>query len=153
MVTQRADAESKDEKEIRALGDRVSAAIKAKNVDAIMANCVPDESLFIFNVNPPLELVGAKAYRKHWEDFLATIPGPIVKSEFSDLSIMTDGKLGLSHGIVHLVWNDRDGKKLDITYRLTTGYRKIEGKWLIVHVHVSVPVDITSGMAVFSSKP
>jgi ketosteroid isomerase-like protein len=30
-------------------------------------------------------------------------------------------------------------------------YRKIEGKWLIVHEHVSVPVDLTTDKAVFEA--
>ena len=38
----------------------------------------------------------------------------------------------------------RDGKTLDLTVRVTDVYRKIGGKWLIVHERVSVPVDLTT---------
>jgi len=124
-----------------------------KDVDTVTSYYVPDESLLVFDVIPPRQYVGAKSYRKNWEDFFARIPGPIVTCEISELSIMTDVKLGFSHSVLHLVWNDKDGKKVEITLRVTDGYRKIGGKWLIVHEHVSVPVDITTGRADFSSKP
>jgi hypothetical protein len=32
-------------------------------------------------------------------------------------------------------------------------YKKIRGKWLIVHEHVSVPVDLDTGKADLSFKP
>jgi len=40
-----------------------------------------------------------------------------------------------------------------LTVRVTDVYRKIDGKWLIVHEHVSVPVDIKTGQGDLQSKP
>jgi uncharacterized protein (TIGR02246 family) len=148
-----ADTKSKDEAEIRALEQRFSAAFKAKDIDTIMSGYVPDETLFVFDVVPPRQYVGAKAYRKDWEDFLAAFPGPVDTFEISDLSVMTDGNLGVSHSIQRAVLTDKDGKKADITFRVTDVYRKIKGKWLIVHEHVSVPVDLVTGKADLSAKP
>jgi hypothetical protein len=37
--------------------------------------------------------------------------------------------------------------------RVTNGYRKIDGNWLIVHSHVSVPVDLATGKPDLSSTP
>jgi ketosteroid isomerase-like protein len=47
----------------------------------------------------------------------------------------------------------QDGNALDITVRITDVYRKINGKWLAVHEHVSWPVDLATGKADLSSKP
>jgi ketosteroid isomerase-like protein len=104
-------------------------------------------------VVPPRAYVGAKAFRKDWEDFFAAFPGPVETFDISDLSIMTDGNLGVSHSVQRVVLTDKDGKKVGITLRLTDVYRKIKGKWLIVHQHVSVPVDLNTGKADFSAKP
>jgi ketosteroid isomerase-like protein len=60
-----------DEAKIRALENQFAAAVNAKDVDAIMKAYVPDETLLVFDVVPPRQYVGAKAYRKDWEDFLA----------------------------------------------------------------------------------
>jgi ketosteroid isomerase-like protein len=106
----------------------------------------------VFDVIPPRQYSGANAYRKDWQDFFATVPGPIISAEISDLSIMIDGKIALSHCIQHAVWTDKDGKKVDVTIRVTDGYRKIGGKWLIVHEHVSAPIDLTTGLGDFSGK-
>ena len=148
----RTDAQTNDEKAIRALEQRFAAAVKAKDINAIMTVYVPDESLFVFDVIPPRQYVGAKAYKKDWEDFFAPFPGP-VEYEMSDLSITTEGNLGFSHNIDHFMLTDKEGKKLELTTRTTDVYRKINGKWLIIHEHVSVPVDLVTGRADLSSKP
>ncbi len=151
-VTLRADAQTEDEKEIRALVQRLATAIRAKDVTTIMSSYVPDESLHVFDVIPPRQYVGAKAYKKDWEDFFAPFPGP-VEYEMNDLSITTEGNLGFSHNIDRFILTDKEGKKLEFTTRSTDVYRKIDGKWFIIHEHVSVPVDLITGRADLSSKP
>ena len=42
-------------------------------------------------------------------------------------------------------------KAIDLTVRVTDVY--IKGHWLIVHEHVSVPVDLDTGKPDLSSKP
>ena len=74
-------------------------------------------------------------------------------SEISDLSIATDGNLGYSHSIQHVSGTDMKGQPLNLTVRVTDAYRKINGKWLIIHEHVSVPVDMETGKPDLSSKP
>jgi uncharacterized protein (TIGR02246 family) len=153
MATQSAEPRTTGEKEIRALEGRLLAAIKSRDVDAIMANYVADDSLLVFDLIPPRQYVGARAYRKDWEDFFATIPGPIVRCEITDLRITADFSLGFSHSIQHLVASDKDGNPVDLTLRVTDAYRKMGGKWLIVHEHISAPIDLASGKADLSSKP
>src|SRR6476660_6273215 len=77
-------AESGDEASIRALEDSFVAAVNAKNVNAIMKVYVPDESLLVFDVVPPRQYVGAKAYANDWTDFLGMFKGSL-KFEISDL--------------------------------------------------------------------
>ena len=47
--------------DIKALEDRFIAALKAKDLDAIMKVYVPDQTLFVFDVVPPRQYVGAAA--------------------------------------------------------------------------------------------
>jgi len=146
------DARASDEAEIKALEQRFAAAFKAKDVKAIMACYVSDQSLVVFDVVPPRQYVGAQAYQKDFEEFFATFPGPI-EFELSDLSVTAEGKLGYGHSIQHTLLTDKEGKKFDLTVRVTDGYMKINGKWLIGHEHVSVPVDLATGKADLTSKP
>jgi uncharacterized protein (TIGR02246 family) len=144
---------NKDEQEIRALEDRFAAAFRAKDVSAIMKNYASGSELFVFDVTPPRQYVGFDAYKKDFEDFFAAFPGPIDKFEVQDLSIVTDGKLAFSHSIQPVIMTAKDGSKVNLVVRVTDGYRKINGKWLIAHEHVSVPVDLNTGKADPTSKP
>jgi hypothetical protein len=36
--------------------------------------------------------------------------------------------------------------------RVTDGYKKVNGQWLIAHEHVSVPVDLTTMKGIPDSK-
>jgi uncharacterized protein (TIGR02246 family) len=141
-----------DEAKIRALENQFAAAVSAKDVDAIMKVYVPDETLLVFDVSPPRQYVGAKAYRKDWENFLAAFKGAL-KFEITDLQITAADPLGYSHSIQHVSGTDAQGQPIDLTVRLTDVYRKISGNWLIVHEHVSVPVDLDTNEPDLESKP
>jgi ketosteroid isomerase-like protein len=147
-----AKTSKKDEAESRALEQRFAAAFRAKDVNAIMAFYVPDESLHVFDVIPPREYVGATAYRKDWETFLGMFDGPIT-FEISDLKVTTGEDVAFSHSIQHFAGKLKNGSPLDVTVRVTDGYRRVGGKWLIAHEHVSVPVDLETGKGDLSSKP
>jgi uncharacterized protein (TIGR02246 family) len=141
-----------DEAKIRALENQFAAAVNAKDVDAIMKAYVPDETLLVFDVVPPRQYVGAKAYRKDWEDFLALFNGP-PKFEITDLQITAADPLAYSHSIQHVTGTDTKGEPIDLTVRLTDVYRKINGNWVIAHEHVSVPVDLDTNEPDLESKP
>jgi len=149
-----ARAQSNDERAIRALEAQFAAAAGAKDLDAIMKVYVPGNDLFVFDVGVPRQHVGWEDYKKDWHDFLAMLPGPI-KFTVSDLSVASDGQIGYGHSIQHLSGAMGDGTPMDMAVRVTDVYRKIEGKWLIVQEHVSVPIDFSAGKPVpdMMSKP
>ena len=143
---------SNDAAEIDASLQRLVAAVNAKDINGIMAYYSADESLLVFDALPPRQYVGATAYRKDWEGFLAAYPTG-VHAEASDWKVETEGNLAYGHGIFRTTGQDKDGKPLDLTVRVTDVYKKINGKWLVVHEHVSWPVDLETGKPDFSSKP
>jgi uncharacterized protein (TIGR02246 family) len=145
-------ATSSDEADIRALEDRFAVAVNAKDVNAIMKVYVPDESLLVFDVTPPRQYVGAKAYRKDWEDLFASFTGAF-KFELTDLSVTADGTMGFSHSIQRILATDTKGRPIELTVRVTDVYRKIQENWLVVHEHVSIPVDLDTGTPDLLSKP
>jgi len=153
-VSQRAQAQTKDEQEIRALEDKFAAACDAKDVDAIMKFYVPGDELFVFDVGVPRQHVGWENYKKDWQDFLSGFKGPI-QFDVSDVSVTSDGKIAYGHSIQHVKATMKDGSPADFTVRVTDVYRKIDGKWLIVQEHVSVPLDFSGPNVVpdMTSKP
>ncbi|MBV8865067.1 MAG: SgcJ/EcaC family oxidoreductase [Acidobacteriaceae bacterium] len=148
----RVQAYADDKSEITAVEQRAMDGFKAKDVNKIMSCYSPDESLFVFDVVPPREYVGAKAYRKDWEDLFARYPGP-AEADISDLNVTANGTFGYAHLIVHSSLTDKEGKKTEINVRTTDVFRKAGGQWLIVHEHNSVPVDFATGKADLMAKP
>lgn len=153
-ATVRAQAPSQDEQAIRTLEDKFAAAFSAKDVDAIMKLYVPGNDLFVFDLGVPRQHVGWEDYKRDWQGFLAMFRGAI-QFNVSGLSIVTDGKLAYSHSIQHVRGTAADGSPRDYAVRVTDDYRKIDGKWLIVQEHVSVPLDFSSGKPVpdMTSRP
>ena len=108
--------------------------------------------MFVFDVVPPRQYVGAAAYRDDWKNFLAGYSGPI-RFEISDLAVSSQGSLGYGHSIQHVSGLDAQGKPVDMTVRVTDVYRKRGTVWQIVLEHVSVPVNLSTGKADLTSKP
>jgi len=146
------DTKPKDLSGIRALEDRFIAAFKAKDVDAIMMCYIPGQGMVVFDVTPPRQYTGADAYRSDWQEFFAAFPGP-ADASISDLDIAVGGgDVAYSHSIQHVSMTGKDGKKMEMTVRVTDGYTKVNGVWLISHEHVSVPVDLDTLKADLNSN-
>ncbi len=145
-------AATNDKTEIEALEKRYTEAVIAKDVNAIMSCYAPGNQLFVFDAVPPREYASWDAYRKDWEQLLAAFPGPLSYS-LSEQSITVVGQVGYGHNVQTGQFTRKDGSKLDAVVRVTDVYRKIGGKWLIVHEHVSFPVDLDTGKADLLSKP
>jgi len=143
-------APSSDEAAVRALEAQFAAAASAKDVDGIMKVYAPD--IFVFDVVPPRQYVGAAAYRKDWEEVMSGFKGP-VKFELTDLAVQVEGPVAWSHSIQHVSGTDPAGKPSDMTVRVTDVYRKTADGWRIVQEHVSVPVDLATGKPDLQSKP
>jgi ketosteroid isomerase-like protein len=139
---------SEDETAIRGLEDKFVAAFNAGDIDAIMKNYVPGRGLVIFDVVPRKEYRGAEAYREDWVDFFSHFSGT-PKIAITDLGITAGGDVGFGHSLQHVTGTDKQGHPIDRWVRVTDGYRKIGGKWLIALEHVSVPVDPVTGKAAF----
>jgi uncharacterized protein (TIGR02246 family) len=135
---------------VRALEAQFAAAVSAKDVDAIMKVYAPD--VFVYDVVPPRQYVGAAAYRKDWESFMGGFKGP-VKFAIADLDVQVAGPVAWSHSVQHAVGVDPSGQPSDVTVRVTDVYRETPAGWRIVQEHVSVPVDLATGKADLQSKP
>ena len=57
------------------------------------------------------------------------------------------------YGLQHMTGTLKSGDKSDIWGRVTSGLKKINGRWLIVHDHGSLPADFETGKAVMDLKP
>ena len=139
-----------EEAEIRKLMDDQAKAVRAKDIAGSMSNYAPD--IVSFDVVNPLQKIGLDACRKRAEDWFASFEGPI-GYEIRDLSITTGDDAAFCHGLNRVNATRTDGGKIDMWWRSTVCYRKIDGKWMITHEHSSVPFDVESGKASLDLKP
>ena len=153
VIAYRSEASATDtESAIRALENSFGAAVRAKDLDRIMSHYTVSDNLVVFDLVPPRQYTGWKAYKEDWRTFLAGCKDSPT-FEISELEIFGGGRFAYGHSIQHLTCTNQQGKKLDMILRVTDGYANFGNEWLIAHEHVSVPVDLTTGQAVLQSKP
>ena len=139
-----------DEAAIRELLDRFAKAFRDKDVNGVMSAFAKD--IVSFDILPPLQTVGAETFVTHWQEFFESHQGPI-HVEFPDIRIATGDDAAFSYCLHRIQGTLKNGQQTDWWLRWTACYRKINGKWLIVHEHVSVPIDLRSGTAMMDLKP
>jgi len=69
------------------------------------------------------------------------------------MRILSSGDIGLIHTLERFTGKLKSGQSSDFWLRATSVVRKINGKWLIVHDHISVPIDFETGKAVLDLEP
>jgi len=146
------NAAKNNEAEIRDVYDRWAKAFKARDLDGIMSVYAPNVTVVGYDVVPPLQYVGKEAYRKDYEEFLNHYEGPL-DVEYRDMRVVAGRDVAFIHALERLSGTMKNGQKFDLWVRATSGLQKINGKWLIVHDHVSVPTDFETGKAVLDLKP
>ena len=107
------------------------------------------DDIVLFDVMSPREFAGNKTIHDHMKDFAGFKD---VKAEFLELQVISDGKLALARSVQRLTGKGADGKPFDSTFRVTDVWRKTNGQWKLIHVHVSYPVDMKTGKADMASK-
>ncbi|MGH7779434.1 MAG: YybH family protein [Candidatus Binataceae bacterium] len=137
---------------IKALEANFIAGVNANDPAKIMANYEQSPSLVVFDLLPPRQYTGWNAYKKDWQGVLAGCKGAPTMV-LTELTVEAGADYGFGHNIQHMMCTGINGEPMDLTVRVTDGYKKIHGKWLIAHEHVSVPVDLATGKADLNSKP
>lgn len=146
----RGNGPSSDETQIRSLLEKWESALRAKDIDKIMAVYAP--GIVTFDVVPPLEYLGSQAYEKSFRRMFDSFRGPIT-FETRDLNIVEGVDVAFAHSLVRTVGTVTNGHEIDRWLRRTVCLRKFDGNWLVTHEHVSLPVDPESGTAVQDLQP
>lgn len=124
-----------DEDQIRALIERWSAAVQARDLPGVLADHAAD--IVMFDVPPPYEGVrGLDAYRGSWPKFFDWLAsGATIEIESMQVTAGTD--VAVAYGLLRCGTPanfERDPRQ---RLRLTVGLRKTGGRWIVVHEHHS----------------
>ena len=124
-----------DEARIRECIESWTSAVRAKDVDGVMSHYTPDA--VTFDLAPPLQHAGAD-YRRGFEEWFRTFRGP-VNIDVRVLRITVGDDVAWSRSLNHLTGARTSGEDTDVWMRATLCFRKVDGRWLAAHEHVSVP--------------
>ncbi|HSC06896.1 MAG TPA: nuclear transport factor 2 family protein [Steroidobacteraceae bacterium] len=120
------------EAQVRQLLDTWTAAVRARDIEKVLAHHSAD--IVMFDVPPPVEWRGMRKYRESWELFFKHFGGAF---DIEKMDIAASGDVACGYGVLQC------GKPGDtFPVRLTVCLRRIDGQWTIVHEHHSVPAAV-----------
>ena len=126
---------ARDDAQIRESIDAWAHALRAKDIPTLMEHYAPDMVTFDLM---PLQLQGADAYRRNFEAWFAAVEGPI-DYEIHDLRTTRRDDVAFSHYVSRVKTTRTTGEKTDYWVRVTMGFQRINGRWMVTHEHVSMP--------------
>lgn len=138
-------AYSSPQAEIRRLQAEWENALRAKDLDRLMA--LYSRDIALFDVQPPFRTDGLAAVRELWETALPAFPEGF-HIETRRLSLTAGEDTAFAHWQFRIVSEEPHENLVPTWLRVSAGYRKLHGEWKIVHEHVSLPVDPTTQEAV-----
>lgn len=128
------NTESHDEAQIRATIAARANAIRNKNVQGVLPHFTKNSVGYFLEA--PLQQSPLQEDLAGW---FATWRGAI-GYEIGDLKITVGGDVAYCRSLNRLTGRRTDGENTYIWFRETLCFQKINGEWLITHIHESVPI-------------
>ena len=128
---------TEDEERIRTLVSRWAEAVHAGDLDAVLSDHAED--IVMFDVPPPREGVrGLAAYRDTWPGFFAwQRQGACF--ELTALEVTAGADVAFAHALLRCGTPQDLEHDPELRLRLSLGFRKEDGRWLVAHEHHSFP--------------
>lgn len=135
--------------EIRAIVDGVYSATRERDAAKALSFYAADAT--IYSLAPPLRQTDADpAGLQRWMDEWS---GPIELSD-EDFDVTASGDTAFATSLTRLRGSKPDVGDIELWYRKTIGFRRVDGIWKIVHEHESVPFLMDgSNLAALDLKP
>ena len=120
------------------------------DIDAVVSAYAPD--IVSFDIVASLRYAGIESKRRAWEKALAGYDGPI-GYEVHELEVAAQGDLAFAHSLNRVSGTLASGKASTLWLRWTACFQPVDGAWLIVHDHASIPADLEDGRALMDLLP
>src|SRR5260370_1211443 len=108
------------ERQVRAVLEDMAAAIRAKDVDLVMARYAPD--VVAFDLLPPLWYKGAEAIRERLSAWFSSFRGTI-GFEMRELGIAAADDIAFCHSLNRVNGATNSGATIDMWWRATSCFR------------------------------
>jgi ketosteroid isomerase-like protein len=141
---------SVDEVALRGLIDAIINAVRGNDIDGLLSCCAPE--IATFDLVPPLKHEGAEAIRELWARTLGCFVPPL-NYDVHDLELMVSSDVAFARSLNRFGGTTSEGQRTTRWLCSTLGFRKVHGRWKLLHQHLSVPLDLVSGQALFALTP
>ena len=128
---------SSEEKHIRQLVEEWASAVRRKDLEGILRH--HSEDIVMFDVPPPFQMRGLKAYEETWHLYFTMSTDPPV-FDIQSIEITAGAEVAFAVALMRCAYFE-NGKEINLDFRLTIGFRKIEDQWTFVHEHHSIPAE------------
>lgn len=125
-----------NESAVRDLLERWAAAVRTKNMSEMLASHSPEFRMF--DVPPPFESRGLAAYQDTWRLFYSSQPEPIA-FDIKWLEVVAGDDVAFAFAHMQCIDPTEKAQRKPLDFRLTVGLRRVDGHWIIIHEHHSVP--------------
>jgi uncharacterized protein (TIGR02246 family) len=127
------------ETEIRNLIEDWAKAVRAKDIDGVLAHHTDD--MVMFDVPPPVIVEGIDAYRETWPEFFKWQQQGEGSFDIVSLNITAGDDVAFATAVLRCGSKEELKKDNAPRLRLTVGLRKDNGRWQIAHEHHSFPLE------------
>ena len=138
------------ESEIRAIMKARVEAVHAKDAARLVVHHAPD--VVAYDLLEPLQYRGLAGVRERAQQWFDGYDGPMTY-EIRDLVVAPGHDAAFCYGLHRVAGTTRTGQAIDMWWRATQGFRRIDGRWLLVHEHSSIPFDMKTGKVSFDLRP
>lgn len=141
MATVPAWAQASAKDEVMKVEQGIAAVSNAEQLEPYYA---PDIALYDMIV--PGEFHGWKAVHEDFAAQFAAVKNP--KVEIINIEAWAQGNVGFAYSTQKFSFDlPNNGQHTQVVFRQTDFLKRIKGKWLVVHQHISVPYDPATGKA------
>lgn len=126
-----------NEEQIRSRVEAWAKAAWERNWDGVAAWHHP--GFVMYDVPPPFQSVGLDAYRKTWDLFWRGLEKGPQAFRVVSLQITAGADVAFCYAPMKCIYYDDANQRIELDFRLTIGFKKIEGEWWFIHEHHSVP--------------
>ena len=127
-----------NEQQIRSRIENWVKAAQERNFEGVMAWHHPE--MVMYDVPPPFQSIGLDAYRKTWELFFSCLKEGNKSFQMLDPHITAGEDVAFCHSPMKCIYFDASVQNVvELDFRLTIGFKKIDGEWWFMHEHHSVP--------------